>query len=182
MFGLSPVLDCFYHGLSPGLQDALGFAMADLPEREKVHTSFDTLYMLAKKMEAWQPFHSHRSGSGSSDTYRDKYQRYPAPAGWIAMLEEEELLPPDPESPDCEASELDQIEGLSLRMTQAMNHYQWEECCCFVCGATDHFARNCPPWEAFHACHREHLNSKRAGPQKKVPAPKHSLRKSPCKL
>ena len=55
-----------YHGLSPGLRDALRFAMADLPEREQVHTSFD---MLAKKMEAWQPMHSHRSGSGSSDTY-----------------------------------------------------------------------------------------------------------------
>ena len=106
--------------------------MADLPEREQVHTSFDMLYTLAKKMEARQPSHSHRSGSGSSDTYRDKYQRYPAPTGWIATLEEEELLLPDPESPDSEALELDQIEGLSLRMTQAMNHYQWEECCCFV--------------------------------------------------
>ena len=75
-------------------------------------------------MEAWQPSCTHRSGSGFSDSYRDKYQRYPAPTGQIVMLEEEELLPPDPESPDSEASELDQIEGLSLRMTQAMNHYQ----------------------------------------------------------
>ena len=55
--------------------------------------------------------------------------------------EEEELLPPDPESPDSEASEFNQVEGLSLRMTQAMNHYQWEEHHCFVCGVTDHFAR-----------------------------------------
>ena len=92
--------------------------------------------------------------------------------GQIVMLEEEELLLPDPESPDSEASELDQIEGLSLRMTQAMNHYQWEECHCFVCGATDHFARDCPHQEAFHAWHREHLNSKGVGPQKKIPAPK----------
>ena len=118
--------------------------MADLPEREQVNTSFDTLYTLAKKMEAWQPSHSDRSGSGSSYTYRDKYRRYPAPAGWVAMLEEEELLPPDPKSPDSEARELEQIEGLSLRMTQAMNHYQQEEHCCFVCGATDHFMRDCP--------------------------------------
>ena len=47
--------DCFYHGLSPSLQDALGFAMADPPEREQVNTSFDMLYMLAKKMEVQQP-------------------------------------------------------------------------------------------------------------------------------
>ena len=81
----------------------LRFAMAD----------FHMLYMLAKKMEAQQPSHSHRSGSGYADTYRDKYQRYPAPMGQIATLEE--LLPPDPESPNSEASELDQIKGLSLR-------------------------------------------------------------------
>ena len=118
--------------------------MVELPEREQVNTSFDTLYMLAKKMEAWQPSHPHRSKPGSSDAYRDKYQRYPAPTGWIMMLEEEELLLPNPESPDSEAPELDQIEELSLRMTQVMNHYQWEEHRCFVCGVADHFARDCP--------------------------------------
>ena len=69
--------------------------MAELPEREQVNTSFDTLYMLTKKMEAQQPSCPHRSGPGSSDAYRDKYQRYPAPAGQIVMLEEEELLLPD---------------------------------------------------------------------------------------
>ena len=47
--------DRFYHGLSPSLHDALGFAMAELPEREQVNMSFDTLYTLAKKMEACQP-------------------------------------------------------------------------------------------------------------------------------
>ena len=88
------------------------------------------------------------------------------------MLEEGELLPPDPESPDSEAPELDQIEGLSLRMTQAMNHFQQEECCCFVCGTADHFLRHCPHWETFCAWHREHLNSKGAGPQKRNPPQK----------
>ena len=120
-------------------------------------------------MEVWQPSHPHKSGPESSDAYRDKYQRYPVPAGQIAMLEEEELLPLDPELQDSEDPELDQIEGLSLRMTQAMNHYQWEKHHCFVCGVTDHFARDCPHWETFHAWHREHLNSKGVGPQKTVP-------------
>ena len=47
--------DRFYHGLLPHLHNALGFAMADLPEREQADTSFGTLYMLARKMEASQP-------------------------------------------------------------------------------------------------------------------------------
>ena len=64
--------------------------------------------------------------------------------GWVTMLGEKELFPPDPESPDSKAPKPDVIEGLSLRMTQAMNHYQREECCCFVCGAADHFTRDFP--------------------------------------
>ena len=67
--------DQFYHGLSPSLHDALRFEMAELPEREQVNTSFDTLYMLAKKMEAQQPSHPHRSGPGCFDAYRDKFRR-----------------------------------------------------------------------------------------------------------
>ena len=77
-------------------------------------------------------------------------------------------------SPDDQGEyvpEIDQIEGLSVRMTQAMNHYQQEECHCFVCCAMDHFAWNCPHRETFQAWHKEHLNSKGAGPQKRKPAP-----------
>ena len=155
--GKNLVWDRFYHGLMPSLQDALGFAMAN---------------MLLKKMEVRQPSHPPRIRSGSSDAYRDKYRRYPAPVGWVAMLAEEELLPPDPEPPDSEVSEPDVIKGLSLRMTQVMNHYQWEEHHCFMCGTTDYFARDCPHWLAFCAWHKEHLNSKGVGPQEKVPAPK----------
>ena len=151
--------------------------MVELPQREQVNTSFDMLHTFTKKIEAQQPSHPHRGGPGSSDAYRDKYQRCPTSAGWIVMLEEGELLLPDPESPDSEAPELDQIEGLSLMMTQVMNHFQQEEHHCFVCGVTDHFVRDCPHRETFHAWHREYLNSKGVGLQKKVPTLKSPLRK-----
>ena len=164
-WGKNLAWDWFCHGLTPSLQDALGFAMAELPEREQAGVSFNTLYTLAKKMEVWQPSHPHRSGSGSSDAHRDKYRRYPASSGWVAMLEEEELLPPDPKLPDYEAPEPDVIEGLSLRMITTRGRNAAASCC----GATDHFARDCPHQETFHAWHKEHLNSKGAGPQKRYP-------------
>ena len=152
------------------------FARAELPEREQAGASFDMLCMLAKKMEAHQPSCTHR-GQGSSDAYRDKYRRYPTPTGQVATLTEEELLPPDPKPLDPGVPEPDIIEGLRLRMTQAMNHYQREEHCCFVCGVTNHFAWDCPHWEAFCIWHKEHLNSKGAGLQPKEPAPKISSQK-----
>ena len=73
------------------------------------------------------------------------------PSWRVATLEDEELFLPDPEVQDVGPPELEQIEGLSIRMTQAMNHYQWEGCQCFVCGMTDHFARDYPHHETFHA-------------------------------
>ena len=116
--------DRFYHGLLPSLCDALGFAMAELPKREQVNMSFDTLYTLAKKIEAHQPSRPPRRGSGSSKGNRNKYRRYPTPTGRVATLEDEELFLSDPEAWDVEPAKVDQIEGLSVRMTQAMNHYQ----------------------------------------------------------
>ena len=118
--------------------------MAALPEREQASASFDTLYTLAKKMEVHQPTCTYRGEEGSSDAYQDKYRRYPTPAGWVATHAEEDLLLPDPEPLDPGVPELDIIEGLSLRMTHAINHYQHEEHRCFVCGATNHFTRDCP--------------------------------------
>ena len=78
--GKNPMWDLFYHGLTPSLHDALGFNMAELPEREQVNTSFDTLYTLTKKMEACQPSQSHRGRPGPFDACRDKFRRYPTPA------------------------------------------------------------------------------------------------------
>ena len=43
--------------------------------------------------------------------------------GWVATLTEEDLILPDAEPLDSGVPELGIIEGLSLRMTQAMSHY-----------------------------------------------------------
>ena len=158
--------DRFYYGLTPSLRDALEFSMVELPEREQAGASFDTLYTLAKKMEAHQPNRMHH-GQGSSDAYRDRYRRYPTPEERVATLAKEELLLPDPEPLDPGVPELDVIEGLSLRMIQAMNHYQREECQCFMCGVTYHFARDCPHRDSFHLLWKEQLNSQGGGSQPK---------------
>ena len=90
--------------------------IAELLEREQAGTSFDTFYMLTKKMEVCQPTHEHR-GQGSSNAYHNRYQRYPTSTGRVATLAEEELLLPDPEPLEQGVPELDIIEGLSLSMT-----------------------------------------------------------------
>ena len=60
--------DHFYHGLHPYLHDALSFAMAELPGREQACPTFDTLYTLAKNLEAGQPAQACLY-TPSSDTY-----------------------------------------------------------------------------------------------------------------
>ena len=82
--------DRFYHGLCPYLHDALSFAMAELPKREQAHPTFDTLYMLTKKLEVGQPVHTHWY-THSSKAYREKHRHYLVPVGWVAALEEEGL-------------------------------------------------------------------------------------------
>ena len=62
--------DRFYHRLHPYLHDALSFAMAELPEREQAHSTFNTLYTLTKKLKVGQPTCMHQYTS-SSETYRD---------------------------------------------------------------------------------------------------------------
>ena len=156
--------DRFYHGLLPHLCNTLGFAMADYPKREQADTSFNTLYMLARKMEANQPSHFQRAAAGSADAHKERYRRYPTPAGRVAMLKNEDLFPPDPEVLEGEPPKLNWLEGLSLHMMQSMSHFQCEECQCFVCGVICHFARDCPHQDTFHKWHKEHLNSQGVGP------------------
>ena len=131
--------DHFYHGLQPYLHDALSFAMAELPKREQAHPTFDTLYTLAKKLEAGQPACTHRYTT-SSKVYRDKHRHYLMPAGQVAALEEEGSVLPDQVTGEDSESEVEVVGGLNVHLAQAMSHYQWEEQQCFVCGSLGHFS------------------------------------------
>ena len=72
--------DRFYHGLCPSLHNALSFAMAELPKREQACPTFNTLYTLAKKLEAGQPAWACHY-TPSSDAYQEKPRHYPVPKG-----------------------------------------------------------------------------------------------------
>ena len=154
--------DRFYYGLCPYLHDALSFAMAELPKREQARPTFDTLYTLAKKLEAGQPVHTCRYAP-SSDAYREKHRCYPVPAGRVAALEEEGVAMTDPVSGEDYKSEVEAVDGLNMCLAQAMSRYQREEWKCFVCGSPGHFARDCPHHDAFKRWHREQLNAKGVG-------------------
>ena len=69
--------------------------MAELPEREQAHPTFDTLYTLARKLEVGQPAHMCRYAT-SSEVYREKHRHHLVPVGWVATLEEEGLVLSDP--------------------------------------------------------------------------------------
>ena len=99
------------------------------------------------------------------------YKKYPTPVGCVATIGSD-LLPPDPDPEENAPPKLDHIEGLSLRMTQAMNHFQKQERKCFICGDPGHFVRECPHHEAFHAWHKDYLNSQGVGQENRMPAPK----------
>ena len=136
--------------------------MAELPEREQAHAMFDTLYTLAKKLEAGQPAHTCQYAP-SSDAYREKHRCYPAPAGRVAALEEEGVVSTDPVSGEDSKPEVEVVYGLNVCLAQAMSHYQREEWKCFMCGSPGHFTRDCPHCDAFKQWHQEQLNAKGAG-------------------
>ena len=71
--------------------------MVEMPEREQAHPTFDTLYTLAKKLEAGQLAHTHWCAP-RSDAYREKHRCYPALAERVAALEEEGVTLTDPVS------------------------------------------------------------------------------------
>ena len=162
--------DHFYNSLLPSLCEALGFAVAYLPEREQTRTTFDTLYTLARKMEARQ---SNCSSRGvPSDRYRDRYRRYPTPANRVATVGEGgNFLPPNPEEQEPEPPGDDPLDGLSTWMTQAMNHFQREEHCCFICGQTGHCVRECLHKDMYHAWQKQ-LNFQGVGQHQGGPTPK----------
>ena len=118
--------DCFYHGLHPYLHDALSFAMAELPEREQACPTFDTLYMLAKKLEAGQPAHVCQYTPGS-EVYRDKHRHYIVLMGQVAALEEECLVPSEQVRGEDSESKVEVVGGINVCLAQAMSQYQWEE-------------------------------------------------------
>ena len=122
--------------------------MAELPKREQAHPMFDTLYTLAKKLEAGQLVRACRY-TPSSDAYREKHKHYPVPAGRVAALEEEGVASADPVCREDSQSEVEAVDGLNVCLAQAMSCYQREEQKCFMCGSPGHFARDWLHHDAF---------------------------------
>ena len=144
--------------------------MAELPEREQAHPTFDTLYTLAMKLEAGQVMHTCRYAP-SSDAYREKHRHYPALMGRVPALEEEGVVSADPTSGENSKLEVEAVNGLNVCLAQAMSHYQREEQKCFVCGLPGHFARDCLHHDAFKKSHWEQLNVKGVG-EDSLPTPR----------
>ena len=140
--------DRFYHGLRPYLHDTLSFAMVELPKREQACPTFDTLYTLTKKLGGWAAG-TYMPVCPSSDAYREKHRCYPLPAGRVAALEEEWVASTNPVSGEDSESEVEAVDGLNMRLAQAMSRYQREERKCFVCWSPGHFVRDCPHCDVF---------------------------------
>ena len=94
--------------------------MAELPEREQAHPTFDTLYTLAKKFEAGQRVRAHRY-TPSSKVYRDKHRCYVTPTGRVAALEEEGSALSDQVRGEDSESEVEAVGGTNVCLAQAMS-------------------------------------------------------------
>ena len=136
--------------------------MMELPKREQARPTFDTLYTLAKKLEAGQPARACQY-TPSSEVYRYKHRCYIAPAGRVAALEEEGSTLSDQVTGEDSEPEVEVAGGISVHLAQAMSQYQWEEQQCFVCGSLGHFTRGCPHHEAFRQWHWDQTDSKGVG-------------------
>ena len=88
--------------------------------------TFDTLYTLAKKLEAGQPARAC-CYVPSSDAYREQHRHYPALTGRVATLEEEGVASADPASGEDSELEVEAVDGLNVCLAQAMSLYQREE-------------------------------------------------------
>ena len=100
--------------------------MAELLEREQACPSFDTLYMLAKKLEAGQPAHTRQ--------YREKHRCYPGPMGRVATLEKERVAPTDSVSREESETEVEVVDGLNAHRAQVTTCYLREEQKCLCVG------------------------------------------------
>ena len=106
--------------MHPYLHDALSFATAELPEREQACPTFNTLYILAKKLEVGQPACACRY-TPSSEVYRDKYRRYVALMGWVAALEEEVSALSEQVTGEDSESKVEAVGGINVCLAQAMS-------------------------------------------------------------
>ena len=100
--------------------------MAELPKRKQAHPTFDTLYMLAKKLEAGQPAHA-RQYTPSSEVYRYKHRCYIMQMGQVAALEEEGSVLSKQVTGEDSESEVEVVGGINVCLAQAMSRYQREE-------------------------------------------------------
>ena len=112
--------DHFYHELRPYLHDALSFAMAELPKREQAHPTFDTLYMLAKKLEVGQPACACRY-TPSSEVYRKKHRCYSMLTGRVAALVEEGSALSNQVTGEDSESKVEAVGGIGVCLAQAMS-------------------------------------------------------------
>ena len=142
--------DHFYHGLLPSLRDALSFAMAR-PAWERT-SRYELQYPLPPGQEAgsMSPAQCYEEREASTQEPYKGYKKYSCPWRACSHCGSGAVPAQSRAAPENPPPEPDHIEGLTMRMMQAMNHYQKQEHHCFICGGTDHYVWDCPHCKAFH--------------------------------